>query len=169
MDRSPVKSESVTSTEERRKSNLGNIAKNLIKSPYNKVDINDIDFHPKPKKKRIKGLPTEKNINLFLRQLTFNKLSKLSAKFVDKVSSLKNNIAYNAYKKIINETFNPPPEESLRDLLYKRFRPLKFTDDGRELDIEGQEMCVIDLMLALALLSRAISKYSDKLRLIFNF
>ena len=69
----------------------------------------------------------------------------------------------------MNEVFTPPVDEALRDLLYKRFKPLKFTEDGKELDVESQEMSVIDLMIALALLSKAISKYNDKLRLIFNF
>ena len=69
----------------------------------------------------------------------------------------------------MDEIFNPPPADSLRELLYKRFKPLKFTEDGKELDIDKQEMSVIDLMIALALLSRSISKYQDKLRLIFNF
>lgn len=69
----------------------------------------------------------------------------------------------------MNEVFNPTPADSLKELLYKRFKPLKFTEDGRDLDIENQDMVVIDLMIALALLSRSISKYNDKLRLIFNF
>jgi hypothetical protein len=169
MDRSSGKSLSTYSNDETRKSVIQATAKNIIKSPFNKVNIAEIEFNPKPKKKRIKGFPTEKNIDVFLRQLTFKRLIRLSAKFVEKVSSLKNTISVNSFKKIMNEVFTPPVDEALRDLLYKRFKPLKFTEDGKELDVESQEMSVIDLMIALALLSRAISKYNDKLRLIFNF
>lgn len=169
MDLSSVKSQSMLSTEDVRKSTLKQNAREIIKSPYNKVNVKDIDFVTKPKKQHIKGFPTEIDINTFLRQLTFRKLTKLSSKFMEKVQSLKDSVSYRDYKRYMEDVFNPPPADSLRDLLYKRFKPLKFTEDGRELDVEGQDMVVLDLMIALALLSRAIPKYNDKLRLIFNF
>lgn len=84
-----MKSLSAASGEDARKSSIRNLGTNIIKSPYNKVDVKDIDFHPKPKKMRIKGFPTDIDINNFLNQLTFKKLSKLSSKFIAKISSLK--------------------------------------------------------------------------------
>lgn len=169
MDTASNKSHSMVSTAGMRKSNIVNHGKDIIKSPYNKTKIEDINFVKKPKKKHIKGFPTEIDINNFLKQLSFHKLTKLASAFMGKVSSLTDSIGKGAYKRIMEELFNPPPAASLRDLLYKRFKPLKFTEDGKELDIEKQEMIVIDFMVALASLSRAIPKYTDKLKLIFNF
>lgn len=98
MDVASVKSQSMTSQDEIRKSAIRATAKDIIKSPYNKVNVKDIDFHPKPRKTRIKGFPTEIDINTFLRQLTFRKLSTLSAKFMSKVTtSLRDTISYNSY------------------------------------------------------------------------
>ena len=157
------------STDDLRKNTFKKGGQDIIKSPYNKVNVKDIEFKPRQKKKIIKGFPTEIDINKFLRQLTFKRLTQLSTKFLDKVSSLKDTVSYGYYKKCLYDVFDPPPADSLRDLLYKRFKPLKFTDDGKELDVDNQEMVILDFLIALALLSRAISKYNDKLKLIFNF
>lgn len=169
MDTASVQSHSMMSTDDLRVSSIRKGAKEIIKSPYNKVNVKDIEFQTKDKKKRIKGFPTEIDLNIFLRQLTFRKLSKLSAKFLEEVKSLNQTISFSNFRSVMNLSFSPLPADSLINLLYQRFKPLKFTDDGKELDLENQEMIIIDLMIALALLSRAISKYNDKLRIIFNF
>lgn len=67
------------------------------------------------------------------------------------------------------EVFKSNAEKSLLKLLYQRFKPMKFSEDGKELDMDNEEMVIIDLLIALALLSRIVSKYNDKLRIIFNF
>jgi hypothetical protein len=156
------------SVDDNRKSNLRKTGNEIIQSPYNKVDIKSIDFKPKPKKKRIKGFPTEIDINNFMKQLTYKRMTKLKNRFRSKIASLDKTIHQKLYREIINDNFNPQPADSLRDLIYKRFRPLKFSEDGRELDNDTQEMSVIDMMIGLSLLSTAISKYSDKLRLVFS-
>ena len=84
-----MKSLSAVSGEDAKRTSIRNVGTNIIKSPHNKVDVKDIDFHPKPKKMRIKGFPTDIDINNFMNQLTFRKLSKLSTKFISKISSLK--------------------------------------------------------------------------------
>ena len=81
---------------------------------------------------------------------------------------LKDTISFSAFKKAMKEVF-VDPDYVLLELLYQRFKPLKFTEDGKELDMATQEMVIIDLLIALALLSRVISKYNDKLRIIFKF
>jgi hypothetical protein len=164
-----MKSNSVMSTQDKRQSPIKRGAREIIKSPYNKVNVDDVILHPKVKKKRIKGFPTEIDLNTFLRQLTIRKLKKLSAKFLEEVKSLNQTVSFSIFRNVMNDIFSPQPSDSLLNLLYQRFKPLKFTDDGRELDLENQDMIIIDLMIALALLSRAISKYNDKLRIIFNF
>lgn len=168
MDTPSMKSTSMRSIDDNRKSSLRKTGKEVITSPYNKVDIKSIDFNPKPKKTRIKGFPTEIDINTFMKELNYKKMNKLKNKFRSKIGSVDKTISPYKFKEIMNEMFPKKLAESLRDLIYKRFRPLKFSDDGRELDNESQEMLVIDMMIGLGLLSTAIPKYSDKLRLIFS-
>lgn len=145
-----------------RKSILNSRGKEVIKSPYNKVNEKDINFVPKPKKKRIKGFPSDKAVEAFLRQLTFKKLSKL-------YRNMSGVVNFTVFKRTMNEVFSPQPDEELLRLLFQRFKPLKFSEDGKEIETDGQEMVVLDMLIALALLSRVISKYNDKLRIIFNF
>ena len=181
METPSHKSSSLKSSEDVRKLSLQKTGKDVIQSPYNKVDIKTIDFKPRPKKKIIKGYPTNIDINDFMKQLTYKKMTKLKNKFRSKVASLDKTISQRLFKEIMTDMFTHKPTDarskasvkkipcdSLRDLIYKRFRPLKFTEGGLELDNHTQEMMVIDMMIGLSLLSTAIPKQSDKLRLIFS-
>ena len=77
MENTSIISHSMASTEDIRKNALKAGGRDIIKSPYNKVNVKNIKFKSKPKKKRREGLPDEKVVSSFLKQLTFRKLSKL--------------------------------------------------------------------------------------------
>ena len=60
METNSLASKSMVSNEEIRKLGFRKGGNDIIKSPYNKVNIKDIPFNPKPKRNRIKGFPSEK-------------------------------------------------------------------------------------------------------------
>lgn len=72
----------------------------------------------------------------------------------------------NEFESLMKKIFGKSVTDNLLWYLYRRFKPLRFSTDGKEIDMESQLMEVIDFTLGLTILSSL--RWDEKLRLIYD-